>query len=153
MIWLVVLLFIIALIFIPALRKVTGGIAIIGVVLIGIILLWSSSENSKREKQEAFAKTLIRPSQVMAENMSMHGHDNLTGRIYNKSSQYTIDELVVHITLRDGNVIVGETDETVMVKIPPGQAREINEYLYFSSTVPSIFTWNYHIKSVKAELP
>jgi len=60
---------------------------------------------------------------------------------------------VVYITLRDGNVIVGETDETVMVKIPPGQAREIDEYLYFSSSVPSNFTWDYYIKPIKADLP
>ncbi|MBN2653615.1 MAG: hypothetical protein JXR79_00670 [Nitrospirae bacterium] len=153
MIWLVVLLFIIALIFIPALRKVAGGITIIGVVLIGIILLWSAHDNNKREKQDAFAKTLIRTEQVVTENMSMHGHDKLTGRIYNKSSQYTIDELEIHITLRDKNVIVGETDESIRVNIPPGQAREIEEYLYFSSTVPSGFTWDFYIKSIKAILP
>lgn len=153
MIWLVILLFVIALIFIPALRKMAGGIAIIGIVLIGIIFLWAESDSNKREKQETFAKSLIRPEEVMTENMSMDGHDKLIGRIYNKSKQYTINELVVHITLRDKNVVVGETDETVWVKIPPGQAREINEYLSFSSPVPSNFTWDYYIKSVKADLP
>lgn len=153
MIWLVVLLFVIALIFIPALRKVAAGLAIIGIVLIGIFLLWTGSESNKRQKQEAFAKSLIRPEEVMTENMSMFGHDKLTGRVYNKSRQYSIGELVLHITLRDGNVVVGETDETVWVKIPPGQAREISEYLSFSSPVPSKFTWDYYIKSVKADLP
>lgn len=153
MIWLAVLLFVIALIFIPALRKVVGGIAIVGVILIGVILLWEASESDKRKKKDAFAKTLIRPEQVLAENMSLQGYNKLTGRIYNKSSQYTINELVVHITLRDGNVIVGETDKTVMVNIPPSQAREIGEYLYFSSSVPSMFSWDYYIKSITADLP
>lgn len=153
MIWLVVLVFVIALIFIPALRKIAGVLVIIGIVLIGIMFLWSGFEKNNREKQEAFAKTLIRLDEVMTENMSMYGHDKLTGRIHNKSKQHTIKELVIHITLRDRNVIVGETDETVWVKIPPGQARDINEYISFSSSVPSKFTWDYYIKSVEADLP
>lgn len=61
----------------------------------------------------------------------------ITGRVRNHSQAYTLRELQVRISMEDcaGShcEVINQTDITLKPNVPPGQARDFREPLYFSS--------------------
>jgi len=61
----------------------------------------------------------------------------ITGRVRNHSQAYTLRELQVRISMEDCAdshcEVINQTDITLKPNVPPGQARDFREPLYFSS--------------------
>ena len=61
----------------------------------------------------------------------------LMGKIRNKSTQYTLTEVVLQITVfdcrNDDCEIIGQGDELIWIKVPPGQEKKVVEYVHISN--------------------
>ena len=61
----------------------------------------------------------------------------ITGRVRNHSQEYTLTELRVRVSMEDCAdnhcEVINQTDITLKPKVPPGQARDFREPLYFTS--------------------
>ena len=115
------------------------GIVILLAVGIGGYVWWDNNENKKRTQ---LAETLIPKSQVHLTDtrLSIGSLGELTGKVRNSSTKYTLSGLTLKITIRDcptkksiskGCDIVGENEVYSRVTIPPGQVRSISEYVSF----------------------
>jgi hypothetical protein len=61
----------------------------------------------------------------------------ITGRVRNHSQKYTLTELRVRVSMEDCAdshcEVINQTDITLKPDVPPGQARDFREPLYFNS--------------------
>jgi len=78
------------------------------------------------------------------------------GRVKN-DSRYTVFEIRARIQLLDCDGtshcdIVGDEEQILLPVIPPGQVRDIDQSVYFTSgtQVRGNFQWNYRITQVRA---
>jgi hypothetical protein len=71
-----------------------------------------------------------------------------------------LSELDLKITLSDCSapescVVIGEASENIYTNVPPGQARDFYETLYFDGQVPEAqgqLIWGYEVKQTKATI-
>jgi hypothetical protein len=81
----------------------------------------------------------------------------LTGRIRNKSLQYRLTHLVIGIVIKDSPTAdcatVGELEETVHVKVRPGERATLEKDIYFPNLkkLSKTWSWYYKIHSMGAE--
>ncbi len=73
----------------------------------------------------------------------------IAGKVINRSTEHTLTEMALEITLldyADGNIIE-QRDKVIWLDVPPGQARDIVEYVDLSSTRQPFGTipWRYRI--------
>jgi hypothetical protein len=73
----------------------------------------------------------------------------IVGRVINRSTKLTLTEMALEIILldyADGNIIE-QRDKVIWLDVPPGQARDIVEYVDLSSTRQPFGTisWRYRI--------
>ncbi len=73
----------------------------------------------------------------------------IAGKVINRSTEHTLTEMALEITLldyADGNIIE-QRDKVIWLDVPPGQARDIVEYVDLSSTRQTFGTipWRYRI--------
>ena len=75
----------------------------------------------------------------------------LIARVRNKSRQYTLTEIALQITMldcvNDDCDVLGRRDELIWIEVPPGQERDVVEYVHISNTrQPSgKISWQYKI--------
>jgi hypothetical protein len=83
---------------------------------------------------------------------------NLTGKIKNKSSKYTLTYLVVGIVIKDcadGNCDpAGEAEETIQLTVPPGEMASMEMDVHFRNMkkLSPSWSWYYKIVSIGAEV-
>ncbi len=110
------------------------------VMVVGIIafLAWY------QDRELSQSKIRILPSEVELADMRLveagRGIRDLSGRLRNHAKQYTLQEVVLRISIDDcvgdGQCeTIDQTEVTVKPKIPPGQARDFRERAYFKSTL------------------
>jgi hypothetical protein len=144
----------------PAFRKITVAVAAAGAL--GIILLFGYSkqqEANSARKSEA-AKHLVAPTSLEFEDMRLgnqYGDYRLTGRVKNMS-QYTVTSIAVKLSISDCDSnghcdVVGDKEEECYLRIPPGQARDIDETLFMEhgTVIRNTMQWDYRIQYVSAE--
>jgi hypothetical protein len=136
------------------------GALIVVVVLggAGLFLVegWNRAEDSA-------ARTRVARDLVVLEDLSLarsYSSYSLSGRLRNNDRQYTVNRLIVRVTLRDCRPhepspicdIVGETDTSIFLDVPPGQVREIDSGVYFSSgtIVRNQMQWDYTVVAIYA---
>jgi hypothetical protein len=73
----------------------------------------------------------------------------IAGRVINRSTELVLTEMALEITLldyADGNIIE-QRDKVIWLDVPPGQARDIVEYIDLSSARQPFGTipWQYRI--------
>lgn len=161
--WLIAVIIIALAVFSPAFRTLLLCLAALAAIAGGIIYFWQQS-------QDAAAKRRVPDSDVVFENLRMgksqYGDSyRLNGRLRNNNKRYTVTQIVLRITLKDCPIesdpaktdqacdIVGETDNTLFLDVPPGQVRDIDDGVYFSSgsNVHRQMRWHYGISSISAE--
>ena len=105
-------------------------------VVIGIIgyLAWHQNHELSLSKQR------IPAAEVELADMKITEEDRgkqITGRVRNHSREYTLIELQLRISMEDcakGHCeVINQTDITLKPDVPPGQARDFREPLYFTS--------------------
>jgi hypothetical protein len=139
----------------PSFRKTALVIAgLLTLVIVGYI--------AKERHQTEASKELVHVEDVEFADMrlgpeSFGSSYKLTGRVKNKS-QYTIFEIKAKIHVLDCDEkshcdVVGEEEEwNIAPLLPPGQVRDIDESIYFGSSmhVRGLFEWNYAITEIRA---
>jgi len=154
--WLFAIGVLIAVIAFPRFRKAV--LALVGVGAIALFIIYQQSE-----REQAAAKSRVKPQEVEFTDMrlgrSQYGSSyQLTGRVRNLSTTYSISSLTLRIVLRDCITpqdcsTVGDRNEYVIVSVPPGQTRGVDELVYFSD-VPAFrgsFAWSYSVTEIKAK--
>lgn len=105
-------------------------------VVIGIIayLAWYQNHELSLSKQRIPAAA-VELADMKITDEARGGQ--ITGRVRNHSQEYTLTELQVRISMEDcadGHCeVINQTDITLKPHVPPGQARDFREPLYFTS--------------------
>jgi hypothetical protein len=134
-----------------------GGILLI-LAALGAVVLYKMDRQQRAEHE--VAKTRIKLNEVELVDLVLRpGHSTgsytLVGRIRNQSTQYTLSEVRLKLTMRDCKgsndcEIVGETKESLYTSVPPGQARDLDEYVHFSGMRQprGKYQWEYQIVEI-----
>jgi hypothetical protein len=145
----------------PAFRK----LALVGIAVgaVGIVLLlgyFHEQDEEKARNREA-AKHLVTPTSLDFLDMRLgkdSGNDyRLTGRVKN-NSHYKITAITVRVSICDCDSsahcdVVGDKQQECNLRIPPAQARDLDEYLFMDqgTEIRNSMQWNYSILDVSAE--
>jgi hypothetical protein len=160
MIWVLLLLGVVFAMAVPGLRKVILGLigTIVALAVVAALILVVLDRQQKAERDRG--KTLITQEQVEFVDLTLqpgYGGSSYTlaGRVRNRSGRYTVSELRLKVTMRDCDAankceVVGETEDAVYVTVPPGQARDLNEYIYFNGlgAARGKHQWDYEIVEI-----
>lgn len=158
MAWVIAIVVLVLLVVSAGFRKLALGLVVIAVVGGVIAYLYGQAE----EKQSL---TRIPVSQLVFENVRLnpdYSSYKLSGRIKNNSAQFTLTKLVFAITMQDCTgdvsarncVTIGETNESVYLTVPPGQARDFQDSVYFSGGAlkpKGRLEWNYSVSQTMAK--
>jgi hypothetical protein len=139
------------LVFSAGFRKAAGVLVAVAAIIIGIVIL--NQRQSEREARERIPQSQLDFNDMILQ--TQYGSQKLTGRIKNNSHQYTLAGVALTITFEDCEgdaprpscVTIGEDkDHYYSVNIPPGQVRDVSEYVYAGSTHPrGKLQWHYSI--------
>ena len=107
-------------------------------VVIAIIGYFAWQQNHQLER----SKQLIPAAEVELADMKIVTEERgrqITGRVRNHSQAYTLRELQVRISMEDCAdshcEVINQTDISFKPDVPPGQARDFREPLYFTSPI------------------
>jgi hypothetical protein len=139
-------------------RKLALGLVVIALVGGAIATFYSYEE----EKESL---TRIPASQVGLENMQLnpnYGGYKLSGRIKNNSGQFTLNRIVLAVTMQDCGgeaaaqncVTIAESQTSPFLTIPPGQARDFQETVYFSGGTlkpKGRLDWRYSVSQTRGK--
>jgi hypothetical protein len=153
MAWLAAIVVLLLLVFSSGFRKLAAIAAALIAAVVAIFI--SVHEQSQRE-----ARALIPPSEVELQDIKLHsdgGSYKLLGRIRNNSPSYTLTGLSLKIILHDCDsvvqpsspncVTIGQSEEHPLFEsIPPGQVRELDDYIFPGTTKPrGKLVWEYSV--------
>lgn len=160
MIWIVVVLVIIAAFALPRFGKALAGLfgVLLVLAIVGAIILFVMDRRQKAERE--LAKTRIKTAEVDLVDLGLRngygaGSYTLVGRVRNRSGRYTLNEMRLKLTMKDcGDTnsceVVGQTEEAIYVNVPPGQARDLNEFVSFTGlgSPRGKHQWDYEIVEI-----
>ncbi len=160
MAWLFAIVVLILLVVSAGFRKLSGLLVVLAVLGGGGYYLYD-------QRQERLANSRIKASQVQATNTKIlfeHGIYRFRGRVTNSSPTYAVSQLEFAIAVSEcpqlpaapACVVVAETRKALYIEVPPGQARDFNESLYFTGDplVPAPnHRWRYDLVAVRASEP
>ncbi len=162
MAWLFAGVVLLLLLFVPTFR--IAVLVLLGILIVGGVI-WFRQDLRELEESER----RISLSEVDFIDLRLrHDHSRdytLTGRIKNNSRRFTLKRLGMKFTMKDciesssaskdNCDIVGQTDESVYVDIPPGQVRDLSEYTFVhfpsSMVIKGHAQWSYSIKYLLAK--
>ena len=136
---LIIIILVVAGFALPRLGKAL--LVLLGVLVLGAlgIAAWVYQNNLEQNREREAAKTRIRIAEVDLSDLTLGSGSSstLAGRVKNNSKTYRLSEIVLKITMRDCDAagkceIVGEEEVRSYSDIPPGQARDISQYVSFS---------------------
>lgn len=138
-------------------KNISRALPLAGATIIGIIgsLAWYQDHELTLSKQR------ISVSEVELADMRLsdgaRGAKEISGRIRNHSQNFTLVELRIQASMEDcikeHCEVINQTDVTLKPAIPPGQARDFHERIYFKS-VPAPrgqVILNYKVISTRGE--
>ena len=155
--WLFAIAVLILLVVSAGFRKFAAIIVALAAIGGGIYYLYD-------QRQEKLSKTRIPASQVAISGGRInlqYGTYHFSGRITNNSQKFTLAQVELAVTVRDcvpnstprSCVTIGDTRETLYINVPPGQARDFDESLYFpgKKLAPNgELEWQYKISQTRA---
>ena len=154
--WLIIAVVVIAAFAIPRFGKVV----LIGLGILVIVVCLYLVSLGLEEKR---AKTRIGVSEVQLEDLTLTPSTDmsyvLTGRVRNRSARFTLTSVGVKFTMRDCSdsancEVVGESDESISMIVPPGQTRAISgEYVFFSGlgAPRGRRQWDYQVTTISGK--
>ena len=158
MLWLGAVLVIGLLVVFAGFRKFAAA-AVAAVALLGALLYAQNRYEDRRSllriasRELGFEDVNLKP---------VYGNYRLAGRVKNNSPAYTLREVWLVITMQDcaGEgparqcLTIGESKEKLYLAIPPGQARDFEEPVYFTggSLKPKgRLEWSYGVTAIRAD--
>jgi hypothetical protein len=142
------------LVFSAGFRRFALIAVVIGAGVIGLLFMNSASESKASHSRIPAADLQFDNVRLSSE----YGSYSISGRVVNKSTQYTLEDAELFITVQDCNsapahcTTIGEASAFLSVGVPPGQARDFNSYVSFSSPLHprGQFPWYYTLKQTTA---
>jgi hypothetical protein len=155
-----------------------GWLFVLGILVLAIFsrgfrlfLLWSAVavgigawiwHASTQQRKVRAPPPHVPISDVVLEHATLGGSGRvreLHGRLHNRNRSHSLLAVDVLVTLRDCAtgpvptcVVIGERRESLPVRVPPGQARDVTELVDFANaTVRGEMSWTYAIVGVLAE--
>ena len=135
--------------------------SVLGVLgIAAAVIVFSTREDALRGRQKLPVADIKIENAVIAP--AYGGSYQLNARLVNAHPSILLKEFVISITMLDcpasddsgdddGCAVIGQTDERVNAKIPPGQARDISRNLFFSSADPAgMIRWQYKITETRS---
>lgn len=158
MAWLAGIVVLILLVVFPGFRKFAGGLVALAVVVGGFFYL-------QNEREESHSLSRIKNHELIFENVTLnpdYSSYKIAGRIKNNSAKYTLKEVTLIVTMQDCSgesrsqncITIGESNETMYITVPPGQARDFDESVYFPGeniNPKGHLAWNYSVSQIKGE--
>ena len=135
--------------------------SVLGVLgIAAAVIVFSTREDALRGRQKLPVADIKIENAVIAP--AYGGSYQFNARLVNAHPSILLKEFVISITMLDcpaeddsddddGCAVIGQTDERVNAKIPPGQARDISRNLFFSSADPAgTIRWQYKITETRS---
>jgi len=114
----------------------------------------------EREKERSLSR--IHPHELVFEQLALnpeYSSYKLTGRPTNNSKIFTLQNVKLLIKMKDCTgknpgecITIGQANTYIFERIPPGQARELDEYVSFDGGVfkpRGTLEWDYSISEVE----
>ena len=143
--WVAAIVAIALVIYSKGFRRLVAGVIAVGAVLTAYSI---KSDNNRREA----AGRLIPLADVAIDDARLGDLTHLTGRVRNANRSHTLSQFDMTVTVRDCTVsgqceIVGQANTAVYVRVPPGQARDISNYVFFNPQphIRGRMEWSYVI--------
>jgi len=116
--------------------------------IIGFFAWYQNHELSLSKQRIPVAEVELADMKIIDERRGRQ----VTGRVRNHSRAYTLRELQVRISMEDcanGHCeVINQTDISLKPNVPPGQARDFREPLYFNSPLAPRGKLELHYKVV-----
>ena len=131
-------------------QSIRAVLIIIGGVLFFVVFSWQKSQSDKAERE-----SLVGPDQIELVDVR-YDHDKIKGRLRN-NSPYEVRTVQLKLTMQDctasGCETVDEATTFLLPFVPPGQARDFDDYatFYHLGTPHGTFKWSYAIVGMEAE--
>lgn len=113
-------------------RVLPAALAIV-IGIIGYFAWYQNHELTLSKQRIPAAEVELADMKIIEETRSRQ----ITGRVRNHSQKYTLTELQVRVSMEDcANShceVINQTDITLKINVPPEQARDFREPLYFTS--------------------
>lgn len=140
---------------------------LIPVVLVVILIAYFVQQASEQKQETEASKHRISGAELELTNLGLSPANygtiyQLTGRVQNHSSRYSLTGLTIEVTLQDClttppgrrencDTIGQATDHIYSIDIPPGQVRGIQESVYFSNVPPirGKWAWSYRLVDIE----
>lgn len=155
MAWVVAIIVLMLLVASAGFRKFALG-------LLGVLVVAGFGFYIHDEREERLSLSRISLSELKFEGLSLNPDYpayKLTGRLTNYSPKYSLNSVKLSIKMNDCNasgprscVIIGESSAYIFKNIPPGQARELDEYVSFGGAPVSArgdLEWEYSLVEIK----
>jgi len=120
-------------------KNVGRALPLAAIIVVGIIgfFAWYQDHELKLSKQR------IPAAEVELVDMKLsneaRGVKAVTGRVRNRSQQYTLMQVQVLVSMEDcidqHCEVIDQTTIIIKPEVPPGQARDFRERAYFNSTI------------------
>jgi hypothetical protein len=124
----------------------------VGAILVGALVLVAINQSGNRERDAA--RRLIPRSDVTIVDARLAG-DRFTGRVRNANRSHTLAAVELKLTIRDCAAsgeceVVGQTNVSVYTRVPPGQARDVDNYVSFnpSPRIRGRLEWSYAMTGI-----
>lgn len=158
MAWLIGIVVLVLLVASAGFRKFAVGLVALGAAVGGVVYLYN-------EREESHSLSRIPVSQLVFENVTLqpdYSSYKISGRIKNNSEKFTLKEVTLVVTMDDcadeslsqSCLSIGESSESVYIDIPPGQARDFEDSMYFSGGAlkpKGRLAWDYLVSQTKGE--
>ena len=154
--WLLLGIVVIALLYIST-RYPKTAFGILGVLgITTAVIIFSTRDDALRGRQKLPVADIKIENPVIA---PAYGDSyQFNARLVNANPSVLLKEFVISITMLDcpgdsddGCAVIGQADERINAKIPPGQARDISRNLFFSGADPAgIVRWQYKITETRS---
>lgn len=159
MVWLVIGIVVLILLVLSTYFRKIAATAIVIIGLVGGLAYFLN------EYAEERSLSRITAAELDFRNVTVkpgHSGYNLAVRVQNNSSEFTLKQVGLRLAMQDCTgegdardcVTIGESDVSMDLNIPPGQARDVEKTLYFSGSPPKILgelEWSYSVSKIKGE--
>ena len=176
MIWLALAALVIAAFAVPRFGKflLRLMVVLIALAVVGAIVLFVMNQRKQAERRAA--RERIGQSEIELVDLTLQpsygiGSYKLLGRVRNRSARYTLIELRLRLTMSDCEAtkydfsmidapgrpvdpsvceVVSQTEDTARMQVPPGQARDLDEFVSFSDlhNARGKHQWKYEIVEI-----
>lgn len=158
MVWLVGGAIFILLVASAGFRKLALGLVAMGVAVAAVIFVYSEREDSRSLSRIPIAEVVFENAVVKLDKSSY----KISGRVKNNSPKFTLTQLDFIVTLQDcagastsqNCITIGESNQSLYITIPPGQARDFDEFVNPSGGAlnpKGRLRWQFSISQTKGE--